>query len=50
MDMLISGTIKHFPAALKAFNEMGGYDVLSEVIARMEGTYPIVYFCWSLEH
>ncbi|RUS19625.1 hypothetical protein BC937DRAFT_87187 [Endogone sp. FLAS-F59071] len=32
----VSGTIKHFPAALAAFTEMGGYDVLNEVIARME--------------
>jgi len=38
----VSGTIKHFPAALAAFTEMGGYDVLSEAIARM-GDPPILH-------
>jgi len=40
----VSGTIKHFPAALAAFTEMGGYNILSEMIARMDGTCLMVYF------
>jgi hypothetical protein len=33
----LSGSIKHFPAAIDQFREKGGFDVLADIVKKSEG-------------